>query len=348
MHWNRTVLETILQHADRHYSHFALTFSNGQIPYPEGSFDGWLALGSERYFSGKGDHDFEHLGKFASDSKRKIFGYLSYELTAQLEPGIKPLATLPYRVPTMHFFEPSFLIPQSDWEWFAGTLPAPTSRPDERPLKIRQHSNPSEYYKAVSKLKKHIALGDIYETNYCISFSGKGLIDPVAVFCDLMEVSPMPFSALYKCQDFYILSASPERYLKKTGNTLISQPIKGTVAANKDERVLFSEKERSENVMIVDLVRNDLSKICTGGSVQVEELCGIYKLPGLFQMISTIKGTLDSGKDWTEAIKATFPMGSMTGAPKSRAVLYTELLESQHRALFSGALGYIDPTNDFD
>ena len=153
------------------------------------------------------------------------------------------------------------------------------------------------------------------------------------------------------------MCASPERYLKKTGNTIISQPIKGTSKRdlhnkNTDEEIKNylqkSLKEKSENVMVVDLVRNDLSKICREGSVQVKELFGIYSFPQVHQMISTVKGILENNIHWTDAVKATFPMGSMTGAPKKKVMQLIDEYESSARGLFSGSIGYVTPQADFD
>jgi para-aminobenzoate synthetase component 1 len=158
-------------------------------------------------------------------------------------------------------------------------------------------------------------------------------------------------------EDKYLLCASPERYLKKTGENVLSQPIKGTWQRNidsyeEDERnrnlLTTSTKDRSENVMVVDLVRNDLSKICIEGSVKVDELFGVYEFPQLFQMISTVTGSLKPGIRISEILKATFPMGSMTGAPKKKVMELIEKYEVTRRGIFSGTLGYISPEKDFD
>ncbi|HSN60602.1 MAG TPA: anthranilate synthase component I family protein, partial [Ferruginibacter sp.] len=214
------------------------------------------------------------------------------------------------------------------------------------------------YIDAVNALKQHIKRGDCYEINFCQQFFAKdAVIDPLYTYSRLMELSPSPFASLYKLNDKYCLCASPERYLKKSGISILSQPIKGTSKRNNlDEmediasknKLQSSSKERSENVMIVDLVRNDLSRICKEGSVQVEELFGIYSFPQVHQMISSIKGELREGLHWTDAIKATFPMGSMTGAPKKRVMELIDEYETTSRGLFSGSIGYINPDGDFD
>jgi para-aminobenzoate synthetase component I len=216
----------------------------------------------------------------------------------------------------------------------------------------------AEYLAAVTALRQHILRGDCYEINFCQEFfSQPADPDPLSTWWSLSQASPNPFSAFYRLQERYLFCASPERYLKKTGNTLFSQPIKGTLPRHPEDptsdqtgaRALFnSSKDRSENVMVVDLVRNDLSRICLAGTVQVQELYGIYPFPQVFQMISTITGELNPGLDWIDAIQATFPMGSMTGAPKNRVVQLIGQYERSNRGIFSGAVGYVTPDGDFD
>jgi para-aminobenzoate synthetase component 1 len=182
-------------------------------------------------------------------------------------------------------------------------------------------------------------------------------LDPLYCYQSLTTISPNPFSAFYKVNNSYLLCASPERFLRKEENKLISQPIKGTIKRNTtdaaDDELLKqqlykSEKDRSENVMVVDLVRNDLSRVCKEGSVQVDELFGIYSFPQLYQMISTISGEVNETLSFTDVLCATFPMGSMTGAPKRKVMQLIEQYEQSRRGLFSGAVGYISPTDDFD
>jgi len=216
----------------------------------------------------------------------------------------------------------------------------------------------AEYLAAVIALQQRILRGDCYEINFCQEFfSQPAEVDPMSTWWRLSQASPNPFSAFYRLQERYLFCASPERYLKKTGNTLFSQPMKGTLPRHPDDpasdrtgaRALFeSAKDRSENVMVVDLVRNDLSRICLAGTVQVRELYGIYPFPQVFQMISTITGELNPGLDWTDAIQATFPMGSMTGAPKNKVVELIGQYERSSRGIFSGAVGYVTPDGDFD
>ncbi|MBK5269686.1 MAG: anthranilate synthase component I family protein, partial [Bacteroidia bacterium] len=224
--------------------------------------------------------------------------------------------------------------------------------------KMQNRISKEKYISVVRQLKQHILRGDCYEINYCQEFFAEhSVIDPVAVYKKLSAVSPNPFSALYKMNDQWLICASPERFLKKRGNEILSQPIKGTSKrnvtdadddkGNKDE-LLHSAKDRSENVMIVDLVRNDLAKVCEEGTVKVDELFGIYSFPQLHQMISTVSGELKENVAFSDIIRATFPMGSMTGAPKKRVMEMIEKYETTKRGIFSGAVGYISPDGDFD
>jgi len=215
-----------------------------------------------------------------------------------------------------------------------------------------------EYVQSILKIKNHIQRGDCYEMNYCQEFVAQNVvIHPVNLFFQLTAISPNPFSALYKNDDKYCICASPERFISKKNTTVISQPIKGTSKRIHDNieadeisknNLLNSSKERSENVMIVDLVRNDLSKIANEGTVKVAELFGIYSFPQVHQMISTITCETDLNTHWTEILEATYPMGSMTGAPKKKVMELTEAYEATPRGLFSGTIGYVCPNGDFD
>ena len=199
--------------------------------------------------------------------------------------------------------------------------------------------------------------GDIYEANFCQEFySEHAEIDPLQTYLQLNSISNPPFATFARFHQHYLISASPERYLQKKGQQIISQPIKGTAARAGDsevdhklvERLQSDPKERSENVMIVDLVRNDLSKVAKKGSVEVEELCKVYTFQQVHQMISTVKAELEEGIPAVEVVRSCFPMGSMTGAPKISAMKIIEELEETKRGVYSGAAGYFDPQQDFD
>lgn len=227
----------------------------------------------------------------------------------------------------------------------------------EHKIDISQRITQEKYIEKVQKMLAHIHRGDIYEANFCMEFFAENCkIKPLDIFNKLNKLSKAPFSVYFKNNQHYVLCASPERYLKKTAENVISQPIKGTakrfddIEKDKDSRQQLeqSSKERSENIMIVDLVRNDLSRTAQKNSVQVEELCKVYTFKQVHQMISTIISNVDKAMSPVQVIKTTFPMGSMTGAPKISAMKIIEELEETKRGLYSGAIGYITPQGDFD
>lgn len=224
-------------------------------------------------------------------------------------------------------------------------------------LEFEARVTKDSYLKTIKQIQTHILNGDVYELNYCIEFYKTQCpeLEPIALYETLNAVSPTPYSALWIDQANVIACASPERFLLKKGSNIYSQPIKGTIkrmadcdADNKQKEMLLnSEKERAENLMIVDLVRNDLSKSCVTGSIHVDELFGIYSFKNLHQMVSTVSGKLKTS-DIVEAICHAFPMGSMTGAPKIKAMEIIEQLEQTQRGMYSGSIGYINPEGDFD
>jgi para-aminobenzoate synthetase component 1 len=315
------------------------------------------------------------LREQSADINDWLLGYLAYDLKNELEEltsnnfdGIG--------LPNLCFFQPRYLVIRDQGGWKLGYSKEADTRASalqwlegvqscnqdcssdiKNSLTLEMRESRQSYLQKVEGIRQHIARGDIYEMNFCIEFfSEQAIIDPVGTFRELTRLSPTPFSAYLKKGSTYLMSASPERYLCKQGEQLISQPIKGTSPrkANPldDEQskdfLLKDPKERAENIMITDLVRNDLSRVAQRGSVQVEELCGVYPFRQVYQMISTITARLSETKDWLEAIEASFPMGSMTGAPKVRAMQLIEEFESTKRGLYSGAVGYVTPERDFD
>jgi para-aminobenzoate synthetase component 1 len=314
------------------------------------------------------EHSFPALSKFQKENSDWIFGHLTYDvkneieqLTSQNFDGIQ--------FPGMFFFVPEIVFilsrnsvsigvhgDHSD-EILKNILSKKPLKKSSKISSFKSRFSQPEYLQAVKELQQHIVRGDCYEICFCQEFFAEDiLIDSVKVFQKLSELSPNPFAAFYKYDDRYLMCASPERFLKKINNTIISQPIKGTskregnVQADVVEKsaLELNEKERAENIMIVDLVRNDLSKICTEGSVCVKEYLKIYSFPQVHQMISTITGNLRNDISFSEILAATFPMGSMTGAPKKRAMELIEQYEKTKRGLFSGTVGYINPEGNFD
>lgn len=215
-----------------------------------------------------------------------------------------------------------------------------------------------KYLETIDSIRKDIKHGDIYEMNFCQEFYVEGAIiaKPWLIYKKMCKLSPAPFSAYYRINDKYIISASPERYMQKNSNKIITQPIKGTARrksnAIEDKKAIAdlktSTKEIAENIMIVDLVRNDLSRIPNSKKTKVEELCEIYSFKHVHQMISTISAEISADTNITDIFKATFPMGSMTGAPKYSSMELIEKYEDIKRGIFSGSVGYTEPNGDFD
>jgi para-aminobenzoate synthetase component 1 len=344
---------------------------NQHYHLPHHSFECMAAAGSVQTLVTAAGTAFEQLQQLYEQNRDWLFGHLSYDLkneTDRLASGnIDHIG-----FPDLCFFIPEVILQLSEQELLIGTCTArhetifheicaiepPVATDQQLPTPINSRISKDEYIRIIQQLQQHILRGDCYEINFCQEFFGENIvIDPLQVYCSLSDTSPNPFAAYYKTGQQYLLCASPERYLKKTGDHIFSQPIKGTSQRNlqdagedvkNKEHLYHSAKDRSENVMIVDLVRNDLSKICEEASVQVEELFGIYSFPQVHQMISTVSGQLRPDIHFIEAIKATFPMGSMTGAPKKRVMELIEQYEQTRRGIFSGAVGYITPEGDFD
>ena len=227
---------------------------------------------------------------------------------------------------------------------------------DNWPIEFKTKTSKAEYIKRVNALKQHIQLGDIYEINFCVEFEALDVeIDPVSVFCKLNGLAQAPYAALAKLDDTFIISASPELFLKRSGETLITKPIKGTAKRSIDphedenlkQQLHLSLKERTENVMIVDVSRNDLSVLAQRATVTVPKLYHIESYKTVHQMVSTVQCKLRNNPSFNEILRATFPMPSMTGAPKIRAMQLTEDFEQFKRKEYSGALGYIDSNGDF-
>jgi len=246
---------------------------------------------------------------------------------------------------------------QADFDRLNTFVPQETKDSSAEMARIRMRIHKEAYFKKVNALLEHIHKGDIYEANFCQEFYAENTpLNPVQTFERLNTISKAPFSALLRWKKKHLLCASPERYLKRTEQTVWSQPIKGTarrgsnVSEDKEIAKALKQdpKERSENIMITDLVRNDLSKGALRGSVSVEELCEVYSFEQVHQMISTVKAKVANSKKSTDLIRETFPMGSMTGAPKISAMKLIEKHEETKRGLYSGTVGYFAPNGDFD
>ena len=311
---------------------------------------------------------FNALQNFHDKHKDWLFGCLSYDLKNEVEQltsnnndGIKAAS--------LSFFIPKYVLllkgnsleiqsyeSKEDCQQFLAYQQL-NWKGKSNVVQLKQRDTKAKYLEKIGVIKKHIQRGDIYEVNYCQEFfSEQVMLNPQQVFLELNTNAKTPFASFLKLNDLHIMCASPERFIKKSGNKIISQPIKGTrkrgidLAEDKTliKELIESEKEISENVMIVDLVRNDLSITASKASVKVEELCGIYTFKKVHQMISTISSKVDAKTNFSQILKSVFPMGSMTGVPKLRAMELIEQLEEFKRGVFSGAIGYITPKGDFD
>ncbi|MFT5858925.1 MAG: para-aminobenzoate synthetase component 1 [Flavobacteriaceae bacterium] len=226
------------------------------------------------------------------------------------------------------------------------------------PHALKTRISKDEYLLKVKAIKQEIQNGDVYEVNFCQEFFATevNIPDPLSAYFKLNQLTRAPYSSFFSIGDFVLFCGSPERYLKRVDNRLTSEPIKGTRKrgeTSEEDAQLVEElsndpKERAENVMIVDLVRNDLSRIALPTTVEVEELCGIYTFDTVHQMISRIACDISPETNFTDILKATFPMGSMTGAPKLSAMKSIEKHECFQRGIYSGSIGYIKPNGNFD
>jgi para-aminobenzoate synthetase component 1 len=344
---------------------------SNSYPQKYSSFDCVLAV--DAFTSIKTDYinAFEDLHQYQGQTKDWLFGYLSYDLKNDTE-DLHSANFDGLKFPDLYFFQPKklFLLKGNQLEMhylrfcddemesdFEEIIQSAVYTDLTSEVVIQQRISKEEYVVKVEKMLEHIQRGDIYEANFCMEFFAQNaFINPLDVYQKLNAISEAPFSVYYKNDSQFLLSASPERYLKKTATKIISQPIKGTARRHPeielDEKsktdLESNEKERSENIMIVDLVRNDLSRTACKGSVEVEELCGMYSFKQVHQMISTIVSQVENTISPVEILKTTFPMGSMTGAPKISAMNIIEKLEETKRGLYSGAVGYFTPNGDFD
>lgn len=311
------------------------------------------------------------LKEFHTLHKDWLFGHINYDFKNRLE-QLHSGHPANFNFGEISFFRPitvCYILRNENQVWIETTCSSPERMWEEifgqtidepkniAPLRFKKRLEQEDYVQIIAQLQKHISEGDCYEINFCNeTFCNDANINPVSCFEQLNHLSKAPFAAYYKLRNQYLMCASPERYLRKENNKITAQPIKGTARRGQDEKtdaeqkeiLKNSIKERAENVMIVDLMRNDLARFCTVDSVQVEELFGIYTFPQVHQMISTISGELRSDLSLFDAIRLSFPVGSMTGAPKIMVMHLIEQYEKARRELFSGCVGYIDPKGNFD
>lgn len=300
---------------------------------------------------------------------KHIFCLMSYDLKNSIETNLESSNEDKIEFPLLHFFTAKNCIVSNKNEIIytgeSGSedlqkllIKTEIPSPDNfESVELIAKTGREDYIQNVNYLLNEIQYGSIYEVNYCIQFYAENAtIDSLESFLKLDQLAEAPFSVYFNNETHSILSASPERFLKKEGDKLISQPIKGTAKRDTDaEKDLAlknalkqNEKEVSENTMIVDLVRNDLSKIATKNSVNVDEYCEPYTFKTVHQLISTISCQVQPAKKFSDILQATFPMGSMTGAPKISAMNLIEKTENFKRGMYSGSIGVIFPNGDFD
>lgn len=285
------------------------------------------------------------------DKNRLWMGICSFDLKNELL-GLNAAFKQSFPVPDYWFFSPEkhYILDRQGNLKTNFSLPPPeiVSDPLQPSLSFQCTTPRHQYLGNVEKIKNCIKNGDFYEMNYCIEFVSGSKPEPLQSFYRMNTVSPAPFAAFVKYKGNYLLCQSPERFLARRDDILLSQPIKGTrprKEIEEDDEMIKrdlenSVKDRAENVMIVDLTRNDLSKVCLPGTVEVTELCKVYSFSHVHQMISTINGKLKEGTGWPEILRATFPMGSMTGAPKLQVLKDTLKFENFSRGWYSGSAGY--------
>ncbi|MEJ6979340.1 anthranilate synthase component I family protein [Pedobacter sp. P351] len=345
----------------------ACYFDSNDYTDPYSAFDVLIAAGTNLELKKNSGSAFTHLAHLLNNNKDWVLGFLGYDLKNETE-NLTSSNPDHLHFPELYFFKPLhlILIKQGKVQILSAEKDRICEQIEQTELdnlnfsfkgNIESRFSPSEYRDTVSRLKDHIRRGDIYEANFCQEFYSENChLEPLNAFHALNTISPTPFATFFKYKSSYIISATPERFLTKRGGKLISQPIKGTIKRSTDpaedellkQSLKNNSKEQAENVMIVDLVRNDLTKCAVPGSVEVEELFGIYSFEQVHQMISTVVCKVNPGLNNSEIIKSVFPMGSMTGAPKISAMELIEKYERTKRGVFSGAIGYFAPNGDFD
>ena len=345
----------------------ACYLDSNNFPDRYSKFDALIAIGVKSSITANTENAFDQLAKFRNENPDWITGFFGYDLKNEVE-NLTSSNPDELDFPDLYFFAPKHLILLkgnqteiiSDDEQLVldNIQNHPTHQTTESSsINIQSRFSKTEYLDAANKIKEHISRGDIYVTNFCQEFFAKNAaINPLEVFSKLNAISPNPFAGFFKWGSNYILSASPERFLAKRNEKLISQPIKGTAKRGKtieEDEIIKQQlrnhtKELQENVMIVDLVRNDLTRSAKQGTVKAEELFEIRSFNQLHQMVSTVVCEIEDNITSIEAIRNTFPMGSMTGAPKISAMRLMEEFERSRRGIYSGAMGYFSPDGDFD
>ena len=315
-------------------------------------------------------NSLEKLDEFIEKTNDWIFGFLSYELKNEIE-NLESHNQVTHTIPNLYFFQPTTVILVK--KGVVNVLCIPSFNPDLEFNQILNYKNTQktetinknliqrfeekEYINTIKKIKERIKLGDIYELNFCNDYYAKNInIDPYQSYNNLNLLTESPMSVFFKYNSLYVISSSPERFIKRNNNKIITEPIKGTIRKNRIRHedlknisyLKNNSKELSENHMIVDLVRNDLSKIACKGSVKVKELASLYSFKNVHQLISSVEAEIKESTKISEILKSSFPMGSMTGAPKIKSMELIDEFEKTQRGIYSGSIGYISPSKNFD
>jgi para-aminobenzoate synthetase component 1 len=337
------------------------------LRFPREDCDALLAQGIEdSYLVDAGEPvDWDELNAWLTEKEDWVVGWIGYDVRRSLERfGEEKLRASQF--PQLALIRPAnvFKIRGSEvtvvkGAWHDSLNEWLSMQPSEGAVGVdlKPVVSHAEYLEHIASLKREIAAGNVYELNYCMPFEARvNLVDPPSIWKRIYHETQAPFSAYARIGVHHVMCASPERYLKRTDNRVISQPIKGTVRrgltpevdARLKTELESSRKEVAENVMIVDLVRNDLSRCAERDTVQVEELCRVHSFKTVHHLVSTIRCDVAPKTTWVDLIRATFPMGSMTGAPKLSAMKLIAEHEETERGIYSGSIGYIEPNGDFD
>lgn len=339
-----------------------------ELPEAYQEVDWLFAVGDGAGFA-PASNCFRSLATLVEANPDYYFGFLTYDLKNELE-QLSSAHPDGLGLPPLYFHRPWLLLRcvggkievLRDERGWSTQLDALLQKPlppagDLPQITFKRHLSDTDYLSKVAYIREAIAAGTVYELNFCMEWSAQvAALEVLSAYRQLNDKTKAPFSVFLKQGEHYLLSGSPERFLRKAGDGLMSQPIKGTQARSTDPvedvrlkvQLAGDAKERAENVMIVDLVRNDLARSCQAGTVEVPSLMQVYSFATVHQMISTIKGRLQPRTTAVQALAHAFPMGSMTGAPKIKSMELIEQLENSKRGLYAGAVGYFSPRGDFD
>lgn len=303
---------------------------------------------------------WEALRDFRREHGGWVFCILGYDLKNADEALSSSNEDL-FSLPDLLAFSPGVLVVEEAGRRrvLMGGVPEKKTAPDGRGFEIRGLAptvDERDYIGLIARIKDDIHEGEYYELNLSHPLRASFAGDPFGLYEAMRLAGPVPMAAFVACEDVSVCCASPERYLRREGTRVVSEPIKGTRPRSADaaedarlrNELANSEKDRAENLMIVDLVRHDLSRVAKPGSVRVTDLLAIRSFATVHQMVSEVEAEVEAHTDPVDILRATFPMGSMTGAPKIRVMQAIERYETYRRGWYSGAIGYIAPDGDFD